>query len=176
MAESRSVRCFFALGGNLGPVLDVFGSVLTDVLPSRGISVEHVSSFYRTRAVTLEGADVQPDYWNAVTQVSCRQSAQELLAELLAIEDQFGRTRTSRWGPRTLDLDLLGYGECVIESPALRVPHPRLGERAFVLAPLSEIAPGWVVPGIGVAVRTLWNRLDCASDDILEKRAAALGV
>ncbi|MEL6340101.1 MAG: 2-amino-4-hydroxy-6-hydroxymethyldihydropteridine diphosphokinase [Myxococcota bacterium] len=173
MTENHSVRCFLALGGNLGPVLDIFGSVLTDVLPSRGIAVESISSLYRTRAITLEGHDVQPDYWNAVTQVSCRHSAQELLDELLAIEERFGRIRTSRWGPRTLDLDLLGYGECVIETATLQVPHPRLAERAFVLAPLLELAPGWVVPGMGLTVRVLWNRLGNTSDDILEKRAAS---
>jgi 2-amino-4-hydroxy-6-hydroxymethyldihydropteridine diphosphokinase len=91
----------------------------------------------------------QPDYVNAVALLETRLDAEPLFDALLAIEAAHGRVRAERWGPRTLDLDLLVYGDAVIDAPRLRVPHPRLAERAFVLAPLAEVAPGLVVPGLG---------------------------
>ena len=106
------------------------------------------SRLYRTPAW---GRTEQPDFINAVVLVETAVPARELLDALLAIERDFGRVRVDgeRWGPRTLDLDLLRFGDAVIDEPGLRVPHPHRHERAFALLPLVEIAPQLVIPGIG---------------------------
>ena len=106
------------------------------------------------RSAPLGGLD-QPDYLNAVTALDTQLSADVLLAELQAIEQNQGRVRSAqRWQARTLDLDLLLYGELQLQDAVLTVPHPGMTERAFVLYPLQEIAPGLVVPGLG-ALSTL---------------------
>ncbi len=87
---------------------------------------------------------------------------EELLAALLEVEKQFGRVRTQRWGPRSLDLDLLLFDRIILETPKLQIPHPRMRERAFVLVPLAEIAPDWIDPGSGKAIARLLQGLDCS--------------
>ena len=104
------------------------------------------SSLYRSAPV---GFTAQPDFVNAVAAIETHLGAMPLLEELRAIEARFGRARTFPNAPRTLDLDLLLYGGSVIAEPGLVVPHPRMHERAFVLAPLAEIAPDAVIPGKG---------------------------
>jgi 2-amino-4-hydroxy-6-hydroxymethyldihydropteridine diphosphokinase len=92
----------------------------------------------------------QPRFLNAAAALDTELTARELLAVLLAIERQLGRVRDgTRWGPRTIDLDLLLYGDEIVDEPGLRVPHPRLHERRFVLEPLVELDPELVVPGAG---------------------------
>ena len=108
--------------------------------------MRQVSSLYKTAPV---GMTEQPDFLNAVVEIQTTLPALELLGVLLHIEKKMGRVRTIRWGPRVIDLDLLLYGEQQIALPNLTVPHPRLRERAFVLVPLAEIAPGLVLPGDG---------------------------
>ncbi len=117
-----------------------------------------ISSLIRTAPV---GPVDQPEFVNGAMLITTSLPARELLASLLAIEQSFGRERgrEQRWGPRTLDLDLLLYGEDVIDEPGLRVPHPRMHERAFVLVPLAEIAPDRIVPGTGRTVRQLRESL-----------------
>lgn len=106
-----------------------------------------VSSMYRSRPM---GPQDQPDYVNAVMQLDTRLSPLELLDQLQSIEQQQGRVRGEvRWGPRTLDLDLLLYDQQVIDLPRLKIPHPGLHERSFVLYPLFEIAPALEIPGMG---------------------------
>ena len=106
-------------------------------------------------------ASTQPDYLNAVAAVDTRLTAAELLRELHLIEEQHGRVRgAERWGPRTLDLDLLLYGDVQLEGDNLTVPHPGLPERSFVLYPLHEIAPQLHIPGAG-SLQTLLER--CSS-------------
>jgi len=96
------------------------------------------------------GPQAQPDYLNAVAALDTRLAAEELLRELHLIEEQHGRERgPERWGPRTLDLDLLLYGDAQVEGDGLTVPHPGLPERNFVLYPLHEIAPQLHIPGAG---------------------------
>ncbi len=97
------------------------------------------------------GVEDQPRFLNGVAVVATTASARELLGFLLEIERELGRDRSAeqRWGPRAIDLDLLLYGEAVIDEPGLRVPHPRLHERRFVLEPLAELDSGLVVPGRG---------------------------
>jgi 2-amino-4-hydroxy-6-hydroxymethyldihydropteridine diphosphokinase len=97
----------------------------------------------------------QPDFVNAVAEIETSLAPRKLLEELLAIETRFGRARTFPDAPRTLDLDLLLYGDRIIAEPGLTVPHPRMHERAFVLAPLAEIAPDAVVPVKGAVAALL---------------------
>lgn len=106
------------------------------------------SSLYRSAPL---GYAAQPPFVNAVAQLETHLGAGELLDELQAIEARHGRRRSFANAPRTLDLDLLLFGDSSVETPRLRVPHPRMHERAFVLKPLLEIAPGAVIPGRGAA-------------------------
>ena len=139
---------FIALGSNLdGPESRVrLGIAALAELPQAHLVA--ASSLYRS--APLGHAD-QPDFVNAVTQLSTGLAPQALLAALLAVEQRFGRERSFRNAPRTLDLDLLLYDAQTIDEPGLVVPHPRMHERAFVLAPLLEIAPACAIPGRGPA-------------------------
>jgi 2-amino-4-hydroxy-6-hydroxymethyldihydropteridine diphosphokinase len=139
---------FIALGSNLGdPERKVRqGIAALAELPQTRLAA--ASSLYRSAPV---GHADQPDFVNAVTQLSTGLAPQALLAALLAIEQRFGRERSFRNAPRTLDLDLLLYDAQTIDEAGLVVPHPRMHERAFVLAPLVEIAPACVIPGRGPA-------------------------
>jgi 2-amino-4-hydroxy-6-hydroxymethyldihydropteridine diphosphokinase len=140
------VRAFVALGANLNdPVAQVrAGAAALDRLPDTHRIA--CSSLYRTAPV---GRTDQPDFINAVCAIETGLPARELMQALLEIERQHGRVRDIAGGPRTLDLDLLLYGDSVLDEPGLTVPHPRLHERAFVLYPLQEIAPGLAIPGCG---------------------------
>jgi 2-amino-4-hydroxy-6-hydroxymethyldihydropteridine diphosphokinase len=139
---------FVALGSNLGdPEKNVRQAVAALAeLPQSQLVCS--SSLYRTAPV--DAAD-QPDYINAVAQLSTELAPRALLAALLDIENRFGRKRSFRNAPRTLDLDLLLYDEQCLAEPGLCVPHPRMHQRAFVLAPLLELAPRCIIPGIGPA-------------------------
>ena len=139
---------FVALGGNLGDPQSTLRQGITALADLPQGRLVATSSLYRSAA--LGHAD-QPDFVNAVAQLSTELAPQPLLAALLAIETHFGRERSFRNAPRTLDLDLLLYDAQTIDEPELVVPHPRMHERAFVLAPLLEIAPGCVIPGKGPA-------------------------
>lgn len=141
-------RVFIGLGGNLGDVPACLRSARRRIGNLPQTRVVQASGLYRSPAW---GGIEQPDYTNAVLEIRTGLAPEELLAGLLAIEREHGRQRgnETRWGPRTLDCDMLLFGERRLQSPALRVPHPRMAERAFVLLPLAEIAPGLVLPGIG---------------------------
>lgn len=148
MRPDAPVRAYIGLGGNEGDVATTLAEALwaLDALPQS--TIQSQSAFYRTPAW---GRTDQADFLNAVVELRTRMTARALLDLLLEIEQRFGRVRSSadRWGPRSLDLDLLLYGEDVLDEPGLTVPHPHLHERAFVLVPLAEIAPSLVVPGRG---------------------------
>jgi len=148
---------FIGLGSNLADPLAQIRQALTELESIPGTRVTARSSLYRTSPV---GYLEQPDFINAVASVQTTLKPQALLAALLAIENRHGRRRTTRNAPRKLDLDLLLYGEEVLDQDGLTLPHPRLHERAFVLAPLAEIAPGVTVPGRG-RVQDLLARVDC---------------
>ena len=111
-----------------------------------------VSSFRETAPV---GGPPQPDYLNGAVTLSTAKTPLELLHDAQEIERRAGRERGVAWGPRTLDLDLLLYGDRIVSEPDLMIPHPRLHERLFVLEPLGEIAPDWLVPGLGRTVGDL---------------------
>lgn len=157
-----SSRCFVALGANLGdPIVTVSKAIeaLRDLPDTEFIAA---SSLYRTAPVGLKH---QPDFINAVVELVALPPAQTLLEMLFAIEARFGRRRSIRNAPRTLDLDLLLYGDETSDDPHLSLPHPRLHERAFVLAPLAELAPRLVIPGRGPVTDLL---LQCR-DQLIEK-------
>ncbi len=134
---SRSeVTAYVALGANLGDAVGAVRAALDTLACTSGLRLCRVSSLYRTAPHESHG----PDFINAVAEVVTTLNAPALLQALQAIEQAAGRERPYRNAPRTLDLDLLFYGDARIESPALTVPHPRLHERAFVLVPLAELA------------------------------------
>lgn len=146
---SAPVRACVGLGGNIGDVAAALHDALAalDALP--GTRLLRTSGFYRTPAW---GVEAQPDFVNAAAVLETMLTPRALLEALLGIERAHGRERSAdgrRWGPRTLDLDLLLYGDAVIDVPGLVVPHPHLHVRAFVLVPLAEIAPAAEVPGHG---------------------------
>ncbi|MGB3615359.1 MAG: 2-amino-4-hydroxy-6-hydroxymethyldihydropteridine diphosphokinase [Elainellaceae cyanobacterium] len=150
-ASAPPHRAAIALGSNLGNSLVTLRGALQALDDHPAIAVRYTSQLYQTAAV----GPPQPDYLNACVVVETSLRAVDLLRSLLAIEQRFGRQRRERWGPRTLDLDLLLFDDVVIDVPELQVPHPRLAERAFVLVPLAEIAPDWVEPVSGKAIATL---------------------
>ena len=136
------VTAYVALGANLGDAAKALREALAALNAVPGVRVQRASSLYRTAPVDASG----PDYLNAVAEIATTLSAPALLDALQAIEQAAGRERPYRNAPRTLDLDLLLFGEALIDSPRLTVPHPRMVERAFVLVPLAEIAPRRVGP------------------------------
>jgi 2-amino-4-hydroxy-6-hydroxymethyldihydropteridine diphosphokinase len=147
---------FVGLGANLGDPRQQLSSAIDALGRIADSRVLAVSSFY---ASTPLGFTSQPDFVNAVAKLDTVLAPRSLLEALLAIERAFGRRRSFRGAPRTLDLDLLLYGGQSIAEPDLQVPHPRMHERAFVLAPLAEIAPECVIPGRG-GVRELLAACD----------------
>ena len=150
------VQACVGLGGNVGEVARTLAAALDALDRLPGTRLLRASRFYRTPAW---GRRDQPDFLNGAAVLETGLAAQDLLDALLAIERGFGRERGDgdgeRWGPRTLDLDLLLYGETVIDAPGLRVPHPYLHERAFALVPLAEIAPAAPIPGHGSVAQAL---------------------
>lgn len=131
------VTAFVALGANLGDAAQTLRDALLALHGTSGTRLVKASSLYRTAPIESSG----PDYINAVAEVATTLTAPDLLSALQAIENGAGRERPYRNAPRTLDLDLLLYGDAHINSPELTVPHPRMWERAFVLVPLREMAP-----------------------------------
>lgn len=145
-----SERCLVGLGANLGDAPAAVLAAIESLARLPGTQRVRASRLYRTPAW---GVTAQPDFINAVAMLDTTRDPLALLEDLLSIERDAGRDRSAatRWGPRALDLDLLLYGDRVIDVPGLHVPHPHLHERAFVLVPLVEIAPDARIPGVGLA-------------------------
>ncbi len=147
---TEPVVAAIGLGGNVGNAAATLrqAAQALDALP--GTRLLRLSRLYRTPAW---GVEDQPDFVNAVALVQTALAPRPLLEALLEVERRFGRDRARerRWGPRTLDLDVLLYGAQVIDEPGLQLPHPRLHLRAFALAPLLEVAPDAEIPGFGPA-------------------------
>ncbi len=140
-------RAYVGLGANLGDRERTLSAAVDALGTQEGIEVVAVSRLRETDPV---GVGEQPRFLNGVAALDTTLAARELLGRLLALEQRFGRIRVpGEHGPRTLDLDLLLYGDEEIDEPGLTVPHARLHERRFVLEPLAELAPGLVVPGRG---------------------------
>ncbi len=147
--------CHIALGGNLGDVEATFAAAL-ERLSSGDIHVRAVSRFFATPAM---GSGAGGRFLNAAASLETSLRPLGLLDRLLSVEDALGRQRNIRWGPRVIDLDLVLYGEDVIDEPRLRVPHPGCWHRRFVLDPLDEIAPDAVHAESRETIRSLRSRL-----------------
>jgi 2-amino-4-hydroxy-6-hydroxymethyldihydropteridine diphosphokinase len=152
-----SVTAYIALGSNLGDRCGYLDQALEALRCWPGIHVGRVSTYYETEPVG--GPAGQGNYHNAAAEIVTALPPEQLLTVLQQVEQQFGRIRTEPSGPRTLDLDLLLYGDLICDFPGLAVPHPRMAERWFVLAPLAEIAPHAVHPTSGRTVKTLLEKL-----------------
>jgi 2-amino-4-hydroxy-6-hydroxymethyldihydropteridine diphosphokinase len=141
------VTCaYVGLGANIGPREVTLLRAVDLLAAAEGVEVVTVSQLRETEPF---GVADQPPYLNGVVAIETSLSARELLDLLLETERALGRVRTERWGPRTVDLDLLVYGKQVIDEPGLRVPHPRLWERRFALEPLADLDPALEIPGLG---------------------------
>jgi 2-amino-4-hydroxy-6-hydroxymethyldihydropteridine diphosphokinase len=156
---SCAIPCAIALGGNLGDVAATFERALAALDATPGIQVTGRSRWYRNPPM----GPPQPDFLNGCALLKVALSPKALLDRLQALENEAGRVRTVHWGPRTLDLDLLLYGDRVVQTPRLQVPHPGLGDRAFFVVPLAEIAPDWVEPLTGRAIAQIAQTLDCSA-------------
>jgi len=160
-ANSKMALVALSLGGNLGDVEACFRFAFSK-LEAGGFALEKASSLYRTSPVGCEAG--APDFWNAAAIGLWPRSPQELLVLCKAIEAESGRpSNHPRWHSRTLDLDILLFGELELRSPALTIPHPEACSRSFVLQPLAEIAGAWTMPGKGFSVSSLLEALPASS-------------
>ncbi len=157
---------YIGLGSNLGDRLGHLETALL-LLAERGAPWVERSACHQSEPVGRRG---QPWFLNAVCRVQTRLDPMRLLDACLAVEAELGRVRAARWGPRTIDLDLLFYGDAVISLPRLSIPHPRLADRKFVLEPLCELAPDFRDPVSGLTVRQLHKA--CADASRVEPAAA----
>ena len=146
------MTAYISLGANLGEPKRQLREALDRLAREKGLRVSALSSIYRTAPV---GPVPQPPYLNAAAALDTSLAPREVLDALLRAERAMGRERSVRWGPRVIDLDLLLHGDSVIGEPGLALPHPRMHERRFVLAPLAEIAPDAVHPGLRKTVAEL---------------------
>ena len=149
-------RAFVGLGANLGPKEVTILRAVDLLAAEEGIEVLELSELRETDPV---GVVDQPEFLNGAVALRTSLSPRELLDVLLRVERELGRVRGARWGPRTIDLDLLVYGDQTVDEPGLRVPHPRLHERRFALEPLAELEPELEIPGLGRVADAL-ARLD----------------
>ena len=150
-------KSYVGIGSNLGEREFLIRKAVEALRELPRTSVIQVSSLYDTDPV---GDIEQPPFLNAVARIETELEARELLWHLLLIERRMGRVRTQRWGPRSIDLDLLFHGDEVIEEPDLRVPHPEAHRRAFVLLPLQELEPDFTHPETGETIRKMIRKLD----------------
>jgi len=156
LTARRRHRALIGLGSNLsGPLggpADYLGEALGRLEASRSIELLRRSRLYRS---TPWGKTDQDDFINAVAEIETKLEPSELLERLTSVEDELGRRRGEKWGPRLIDLDLLSFDDVQLESERLVLPHPRMHERAFVLIPLLELDPDFRIPGRGRADRFL---------------------
>jgi 2-amino-4-hydroxy-6-hydroxymethyldihydropteridine diphosphokinase len=140
------IDAYIALGSNLDDPLCQVELAIQNITSLAHCQLIKQSSWYRSRAV---GPGEQADYINGVVKIRTSQQPEQLLDALLTIETRQGRVRNTRWGPRTLDLDILLYGQEITNDENLQIPHPRMLERNFVLYPLFDVEPGLIIPGNG---------------------------
>lgn len=161
-ASDEKHRAFIGLGANLGDAHASLRAALASLRDLPGTELKAVSSIFRSAPVDAVG----PDFLNAVVELSSSLPPDELLRQMQAIELVHGRQRPFRHAPRTLDLDLLLYGDLQCDTDELQVPHPRMHQRAFVLLPLVELAPDVKIPGLGPAQDYLSQASDQRVDRI----------
>ena len=145
-ASNLGVEVFLGIGSNLEEPRQQVSRAFSALQRLAESQDAHCSPLYISPPM---GPQAQPDYVNAVVRLVTRLAPSLLLREIQAVERAQGRVREARWGPRTLDIDLLVYGDLVLDSPHLQVPHPGIAQRAFVLYPLFDIAPDLIIPGMG---------------------------
>jgi 2-amino-4-hydroxy-6-hydroxymethyldihydropteridine diphosphokinase len=167
VSDKVAVEASLGFGGNIGDVAAAFVYALRRLQGADGVAALRASRVYRTPPW---GKQDQPPFLNMAVLVATTLPAADLLALCLDIERGMGRQRTERWGPRTLDIDVLTYGDARIETPHLKVPHPHMSERAFVLAPLAEIAPELRLGGRAVGA---WLALSDSAGIEIDAQASA---
>ncbi|GAA3969813.1 2-amino-4-hydroxy-6-hydroxymethyldihydropteridine diphosphokinase [Streptomyces marokkonensis] len=145
---SNPKRAVIALGANLGNRLETLQGAIDALEDTPGVRVKGVSPVYETEPWGVDPGS-QPSYFNAVVILKTTLPPSSLLERAHAVEEAFHRVRDERWGPRTLDVDIVAYAEVVSDDPQLTLPHPRAHERAFVLAPWHDVDPGARLPGHG---------------------------
>ena len=155
------VEAALAFGGNIGDPVAAFAAALKGLRAHPDVTLGRLSSIYRTPPW---GKTDQPEFLNMAVLVETSLAPQELLAFCLELEKAGGRERRERWGPRTLDIDILTYGDAVIDQAQLQIPHPRIAERAFVLVPLAEILPQRLI-----GERTVAELLAEATDETIRR-------
>jgi 2-amino-4-hydroxy-6-hydroxymethyldihydropteridine diphosphokinase len=157
-AGGATRRAYLGIGSNLGDRMEHLQQAVDDLAVADGVDVAAVSPVYETAPV---GGPAQPDYLNAVVAVDTDRTPRALLELARAIEAHGERIRTVRWGPRTIDVDVLLVGDERVDEPDLVVPHPRMTERAFVVVPLADLDPGWRtrIPADAASVRPTGLRL-----------------
>ena len=149
-------KAAIAVGSNQGDSVRICRQAFDVLRKHPAINILKISSLYRTSPV---GPVEQDRFINASAVLQTRLEPQALFELMLEVERSFGRIRTVKWGPRTLDLDLLFYENIQLDLPVLKVPHPLMSKRLFVLMPLAEIEPDWVHPGLGLSVHEMLNRI-----------------
>ena len=147
---------YISIGSNLGDRLGYIREAIRKLEHSKDVEICKASSVYETEPV---GHEDQPRFLNMVLELKTTREPLSLLEHLLGIENQMGRKREQRWGPRNIDLDLLLYDDVVLNSDKLTLPHPRMHQRGFVLVPLAEIAPKVVLPSLKKTVERLLKEL-----------------
>ena len=144
------VPSILALGGNLGDRVANIDAAVTAIGETKGVKFRLLSPLVESFAVTAAGVDEsKPNYINAVVRIDTRLKPKRLLKEMRRIESNLGRVRVERWGSRTIDIDIVTFGDRVIAKKKLEVPHPRAYQRAFVMVPWAMIDPEAVLPGHG---------------------------
>ncbi|MGC5565188.1 2-amino-4-hydroxy-6-hydroxymethyldihydropteridine diphosphokinase [Streptomyces sp. FR-108] len=147
-------RAVISLGSNLGNRLETLQGAVDALEDTPGVRVKAVSPVYETEPWGVR-ADSQPSYFNAVVVLRTTLPPSSLLERAHAVEEAFHRVRDERWGPRTIDVDIVAYADVVSDDPTLTLPHPRAHERAFVLAPWHDVEPEAELPGRGAVAQLL---------------------
>lgn len=143
-------QAVLSLGGNIGDREQILKDAIKEIAKLKGVELVSQSSFYESVAVTLSGEDENaPKFLNCVIKINTELEPKKLLKKLFEIENDHGRVRLERWGPRTLDIDIIVFGSEFVQTKSLQIPHPRAHQRGFVLIPWSEIDPEAVLPGHG---------------------------
>ena len=162
------ITAYIGLGSNLGDSVATLESARNALAKLSGSDLLRCAGYYKSAPV---GTIAQPDFINSVCALATTLTPQELLHLLMEIEKEFGRQRSGiSGGPRTLDLDLLLYGNQSLKTDRLTLPHPRLHERAFVLYPLDEVAPDLVIPGLGSVKQLVRNCADQRIEPVADSR------
>ncbi|MBD1372439.1 2-amino-4-hydroxy-6-hydroxymethyldihydropteridine diphosphokinase [Hazenella sp. IB182357] len=146
---SRKVTAYLGLGANLGDPIQQLKQAIKCLHLTNGICVSQISSVYQTSPV---GVTDQPDFYNLVVEIQTILTPHTLLDKVLQVEKRLKRIRDVKWGPRTIDIDILLYEKRQITQDDLKIPHPEMSKRAFVLIPLQEIAPDVMIPGLDQSV------------------------